>query len=49
MVEGESHDSLAAEFGEQRRLDRYLTARAAPGEAAAAQAGVLSLTVFPHN
>ena len=49
QVEGEAHDALAADLGEQGRLDSDLAARATPGEVAAAHPGVLALAVLPHD
>ena len=49
QVEGEAHDALAADLGEQGGLDGDLAARAAAGEVAAAEAGVLALAVLADD
>ena len=49
QVEREADDPLAAFFGEQAGLDGDGFARAAGGEIAAADAGVLALGVLAHD
>ena len=49
QVEGEPHDALAADLGEQGGLDGNLATLTACGEVAAADAGVLALGVLPDH